>query len=500
MRLQGTIALYVRGGTTQDTEFPGDSDIDIILLMADLTPEVEEIFFRKLTKKCSFLSSLFPFFQHIDVFNVESFKLYFPLRQLQSLPPFRFYANYSDGQRIITSHHNVKITNSNLLSLILKKYRDLTQELLAFPSKKLLRHFIKRTNYIAEWASQINGLNKDKDIGRLKEQNTWAKKMRYRVPKINNFTLETWSITNSVLKSLCRCEDSYRDKEEIIKLDGMSIAQGAIKQKSQNKAREGFQAFINKLGQYSSQIESIILSSQVGSNYQYFLYIILADSLKEKTEQSLIEHVIKTYAQSKKEFQDYIMENHIILPKSCFNFCIQHTLLPGGYLESLHMFNNAVTLYGNDLIKNHAVCNILNKTPVMTKWDFINNILLSPPIAANPFKNLIFAINLKDRKRAIASLDTILGELPAKRLFLESNIITTTPEETFYQYTHFFRDEPETETYKKLYSRFYTNPPQGINLFTLNQDLHLIYQISRKNTAVIETKARDIAQRYTLIC
>jgi len=427
MRLQGVIALHVRGGTTQDTEFPGDSDIDIILLTADLTPETEEAFFRKLTKKCLLLSSFFPFFQHIDVFNVENFKLYFPLRQLQSLPPFRFYANYSDGQRILTAHHNVKTTNSNLLSLILKKHRDLTQELLAFPSKRLLRHFIKRTDYIAEWASQINGSHKDTSIEKLKEQNSWAKKMRYRVPKINNFTLETWSTTNAVLKSLCHCEDAYKDKEDIIRFDGISITQDAIKQKSQNKAREGLQAFVNKLGQYSSQIESIILSSQVGSNYQYFLYIILADSLKEKTEQSVSEHIIKTYAHSKKEFQDYIMDNHIILPKSCFNFCIQHTLLPGGYLESLHMFNNAVTIFGNDLIKNHAVCNILNKTPIMTKWDFINNIVLSPPIAANPFKNLIFAINLKDRKRAIASLDNILGELPAKRLFLESNIITTTP-------------------------------------------------------------------------
>jgi len=151
-------------------------------------------------------------------------------------------------------------------------------------------------------------------------------------------------------------------------------------------------------------------------------------------------------------------------------------------LGIVSLIRHGKLLYNNGIIVDKNLKEILQHLNSITPYDLIGSILLGPPLGINIIEPLIRAIDTKNLKKVIKYLDTILGVIPAKRLMLEKEIITTSPKETYLEYIDKFKAELETQFYRRSYQKFYFDITRKSFFSEVKENLLNIHKFLRLNT------------------
>ncbi len=495
--IPGVVSIYARGGTFRDTETPGDSDIDFVVIISKQDYQQEAGFIERLTKVIFFWSKIIPFF-HVRVLLGDNFALYFSLKQLQLWKPFSFKLEHVFGEKLDLLTCNIAVNRKELLALIVRRYRDFTHELFILPDKKRIRHLVKYADYITTWATEAYWGREVPGLKNARSIIETAKKSQYCLKDYLGLGCKLWLSVEEIVRNFIVFDRDSEAARESVFINPLSITAYKINQQTRSTACKSSVSFIKELKAQSGYIKSVILSSNISSNYQYFFYIILHDEISLSYKERAAICSILAFKALKNKISYYLTEGNMFFSSGCFNYCLHNGLLPGGALESIHLIRNAVTIYGDDILGGADINGIIDRCSYVSRWDFANNVVLNAPIASDPYRNML-GLHKENIKLIVKSLDIILSGMPARRMLLQDQIVTTTPEETLSEYMELYKSEPETEIYKDIYTRFYGVAPEDIDLESINGALPQLRKFTQLVFSEIEASIKYIAANNRVV-
>lgn len=482
-QLPPILSIYVKGGIITALDVPGSSDIDLILITKDLNPEKEFLFLKRIYKRFRILNRIFPFFSHYQTLSIKEAKAYFKLKTLKGENILSPKSKCVYGSNILENKCQVKLSNIDLLNKSIDTLKHFNWDLFNLDSNRHLRHFIKRIDTILECLKNLKErFNPSEGIRDLEKQSYFIKKANYFTHDSEGFILDLWTKSIFLVDSFCSHPESFnnqsnRDKKEL--KHNFVFTKYNFEQETRKEVSDIIKPFIDEITTTNKEIKGILLWPKINTNYQHNIVVIFAKNSDFDRVKNNLRQIVYTYKKMKFLNDSWYFGPPLAVREDMIKFYIDNLISPLG-LASL--IRHGKLLYNNGIIIDKNLEEIIQYLNNITHQELIGSILLGPPLGINIIELLVRAIDTKNLKKVIVYLDTILGVIPAKRLLLEKEIITTSSKETYLEYIDKFKTEIETQFYRRNYQKFYFDITRKSFFSEVKENLLGIHNFLKLNT------------------
>jgi predicted nucleotidyltransferase len=439
------IAIYLEGSATNEEIIPGSSDLDLIVVIKEMSIEETISFLDKLYRTRVKLRKIFPFFVHCKVMVEPEFSLYTNTRSLKKLYGKKIVKEFDGVKKIFKYYY------------LYYDFLRFTRQLFRNEGNGYVRHQVRLINNILSLLGSIGKSSIDKDTLKYKlvEKIKSIEKSNFFVKDPNRFITDSWiGISSLLLKTFQNGQNEDKMLDGVYELDlRCSLTKYNIPQETQKFVINSLKSSSNELYKNIKEvIECIILSSNPNCNYSYILYVIIKDDISPKDMEYLLKLAIDIYQKFKNEvsFNTSLYNIPLMIPKSMFlNYHIRPFLLGPTY-EKAYLLRHGIVLEGKDVLRDlepSYYCPIFNNTTTM---------FLDIPLGTQIMYRLLQIILRKGIHTIGAStyLDPIFGAITSRRLFFDKGIITTTPREAFEEFLKYYSREKETKWYSLSYEKY----------------------------------------------
>ncbi|MBP7088148.1 MAG: hypothetical protein KBB01_02475 [Candidatus Omnitrophica bacterium] len=481
-KLQQILSIYVKGAVITALDIPGSSDIDLTLITENLNPEKEFLLLKIIYKRFKILNRIFPFFSHYRTLNITEARVYSQLKTLKGDNILSSRSKCVYGSNILESKFQVSLDNIDLLNKSIDTLKYLNWDLFTLDNNRHLRHFIKRIDTILEYLKQLTQVEHYSEYLRdLEKQSHLIKEANYFTRNSEDLLLDLWTKAIFLVNSFCACSKSPTK----LNIDNKKLNRNFVltkydfAQETEEKVFNLIKPFIDEIATTSKETKGVLLWPKINTNYQYNIVVFLPNNLDFDKAKNIISYLVYAYRKIKLQNDNWYFGPPLVGKEDMIKFYIGNITSPLGIVS---LIRHGKLLYNNGIIVDKNLKEILQHLNSITPQALIGSVLLGPPLGVNIMEPLIKAIDTKNLKKVISHLDTILGVIPAKRLMLEKEIITTSPKETYLEYIDKFKTELETQFYRRNYQKFYFDITRKSFLSEVKENLSNIHKFLRLNT------------------
>lgn len=436
--LPGIKSIYLKGSMATGKFVPGISDIDLLIVLNNMDASDEQVFLGKFWKRYALLKSFFPQLGHAEPFCEKEIDKDFL---------FDLFLNSSKFYKDLKSLKNVygpyDLKFDELSSLVKEIPGPLSEAFFLFYDYiRLLLAFYEfdRSIHPDGYIKPLFRIIENYTHLAVSERNTHYQyrelleniKLSKRVNKelVYDSFFDAIQLVNNGFRHYQACRISYRETQLKHSLYNFKPKTHAYVVKSMQPLVE------TAFGRPDNGIESILLSSVVGCNNSYMLFIILKDGLNiadfKYVAQSIKHRYLRAKSPAKKFFFVRISNRPVILTKNMLRVLPRINI----HMSYFYLIKHATVLYGNDILREFPEISSINSLSISLFVSQLKDFLIYPT-----------------RNKAHI-FDVCYGILPAIRLILDENIIATTPLEVYEEYRQKYAHETATEPLVRYHENF----------------------------------------------
>ncbi|MEI7998902.1 MAG: hypothetical protein WCH62_05295 [Candidatus Omnitrophota bacterium] len=388
-------SIYVRHSFAKDAWIPWISDIDLTVVIDQMSSEIEIKFLKKFTLIHKILKIPFPFIEHVDIFNQEELKLNF----LYDDPLLNGYVSDwkllkgNEVRRKIVAHHQ-----ENTFGLRVQHWAVFMPLLFRdkFDNRMYVRKYYKFFEKFLCFGPEYNLEN----LGCLLNK---ARGSNFLMNNPEDFVLKSYYYSINILGNAFKRQNNLLAQATRFKFVDTDVDFGGAFLKE-------IGVFTESLAGMKNLIRSVFVDPGTIQNNKYRIWIIVDNHIKEKEFIDLFKRV-KINAGS------FIREG--IYPYVFFENTLNFLLMNRWFwpFEYDHLRRHAHFIYGEKLFRENNRPSDSSLLEMSYKYGFL----------------------LKYRLRNVMNytkeeLQKFLWSVLNRRLFLEKMYITTTPKELINAY------------------------------------------------------------------
>ncbi len=479
-KLSEISSVCATGVTKEDRGLPGSSDIDLIIVTKNISPNLEYEIWLKIQKIYQSSKQIFPFLNGLNILSQKELEAHYKIRSIRQPASIRRKTYVVSGKVINIAPSSNKLKISDYFWLIKNDLRNINDYAFTMGAWKHSRYLVNHiTKGLISHIKKIDGGNNQPSLNTLRDHCSDIVTNNYFVKKPLNNTSSLWAMSLKEMGRVGRSSNSLPDisKKQERPRWKLRLSSQYYPPSSQSQTIATLEPFIEGLKTLPG-VEHVILSSNYGSNFQYDTLILVNDLLELKELQNTLKNIILFYYREKKNWTHNHLQMPFVIANSYFDTYYRHCCEP---MELFYMMRYGKFLLVSEKNMCMTIDEVLNKVNNFSLFEYANAFVDGTPLGWNCFLLFNASLEKNDWTSTLQGLDFIFGNIPAKRVTLETGIISLTPEETHTHYTQIYKHEPETTCYNEIYNKIYVNYPDKTLMPELRKQKQSIFMLLRKN-------------------
>ena len=521
-RIPGVVSIYLKSGMASlfnkknvknygkddffnDEFIFGDSDIDLTVIIKQMSANKELRFLRSFSRKYSLLKKFIPFVGEIEIFNDQEINQYVRVGCYKGYEVKRWKLIY--GESSITERYQIRLEKFiiDVMGEISFWYCRFLPKIL-FSDNWSINGFCRLACKISKKILSCslvsilltdNGYNGKLLEHKVSNENNLVRLLNL-IRESNYFTanareaaievyIQTMYFLNEVYIHVAKLLQRGEDKENSSFWGDLKVTNYNLSPETEKYVTEALGKFVEELGKIAF-IDTILLGSwDYCRNYEYKIYIILKDDLEKEMIKRYLLEVMQCYACYKKQFPFYYFIRHrypIVLTRNMFVNILRFKLFERA-LEPIYIIRHGRILKGKNL-KLDTFGYLVNP------YGIISNLAVHFSCIR---KAISFdeKLSVDDRMFSITNLiDYVCGVLPATRLILDKHIIPTTSGEALLEFNDKYLNDKYRKWLNSFYERYNGLPIDKLKTLNLKKLYNESYQFIKENLNIINEQLARI--------